>query len=139
MRTHFSLSLLLFFSFFIPASAQDTAAKENRLPVVHPALGTTLKLDSITVELVGRKQNYAPHIKETAEKDIHSPKSVNIHPSGEKYYVNSLEGGTTVVFDFKTGEKLKSIHHRFSQKDSVALYEEPEHLHGQARGEHFFS
>ena len=121
------LFLLLFFSFFIPASAQDTAAKENRLPVVHPALGTTLKLDSITVELVGRKQNYAPHIKETAEKDIHSPKSVNIHPSGEKYYVNSLEGGTTVVFDFKTGEKLKSIHHRFSQKDA-ALWAPPSGL-----------
>ena len=56
--------------------------------------------------------------KETAEKDINSPKSVNIHPLGEKYYVNSLEGGTTLVFDFQSGEKVKTIHHRFTEKDS---------------------
>ena len=119
VRLTFCVCLIFNFQFsdFSSVSAQDTAAKEKRLPVIHPAMGTKEEMAGITVELVGRKQHYAPYIKETAEKDIYSPKSVNIHPSGEKYYVNSLEGGSTVVFDFATGKKLKTIHHRFTQKD----------------------
>ena len=117
-RSFLILALLLLAAV---AGAQDTASasrEKSALPVVHPALGTKMMKPGVTVELVGRKQNYAPHIKETAEKDINSPKSVNIHPSGEKYYVNSLEGGTTLVFDFQSGEKLKTIRHRFTEKDS---------------------
>lgn len=47
------------------------------------------------------------------DKDIYSPKSVNIHPDGSKFYVNSLEGGSTVVYEMGTWKKLKTIHHRF--------------------------
>ncbi len=116
-----------------PANAQNNSKKgtnnkateksekkkeEKAPPIVHPKLGTKIETDSITVELVGRKQNYAPGVKETADKDINSPKSVNIHPSGKKYYVNSLEGGTTVVFNFETNQKITTIHHRFTQKDA---------------------
>ena len=108
-RSFLILALLLLAAV---AGAQDTASasrEKSAHPVVHPAMGTKMMKPGVTVELVGRKQNYAPHIKETAEKDINSPKSVNIHPSGEKYYVNSLEGGTTLVFDFQSGEKLKTM------------------------------
>ena len=100
---------------------QDNKEKEKKdknPPIVHPSLGTKMESEGISVKLVGRRQNYAPGHKETAEKDINSPKSVNIHPSGKKYYVNSLEGGKTVVFDFKSNSKICSITHRFGPKDA---------------------
>lgn len=96
----------------------DTVKSRPSLPVVHPNIGAAFRSDEITVKLVGRKQNYAPGVSATADHDINSPKSVNIHPSGEKYYVNSLEGGTTLVFDFQTNRKLKVIRHRFTAADS---------------------
>ena len=83
-------------------------------PVVHPKENVTkLEADSITVTFVTRKQNYAGGDARTRDEDVHSPKSVHIHPDGSKYYVNSLEGMRTVAFDFATGEKLRVIHHRF--------------------------
>lgn len=83
-------------------------------PVVHPTPGVTrLEADSITVTFVTRKQYYTGGDAETRDEDVLSPKSVHIHPDGSKYYVNSLEGMRTVVFDFATGRKLKVIHHRF--------------------------
>ncbi|MBO6082026.1 MAG: beta-propeller fold lactonase family protein [Bacteroidales bacterium] len=83
-------------------------------PVVHPKPGVTrLEADSVTVTFVTRKQYYTGGDAETRDEDVLSPKSVHIHPDGSKYYVNSLEGMRTVVFDFATGAKLKVIHHRF--------------------------
>lgn len=83
-------------------------------PVVHPKPGVTrLDADSVSVTFETRKQYYTGGDAETRDEDVLSPKSVHIHPDGSKYYVNSLEGMRTVVFDFATGEKLKVIHHRF--------------------------
>lgn len=83
-------------------------------PVVHPKPGVTrLEADSVTVTFVTRKQYYTGGDAETRDEDVLSPKSVHIHPDGSKYYVNSLEGMRTVVFDFATGAKRKVIHHRF--------------------------
>ena len=94
-----------------PADSAKTAAP----PLVHPEAGTSWKSDSISVRFAARKQHYDSSKKATDDPDIRSPKSVNIHPSGEKYYVNSLEGGRTVVFDFNTQRKLKVIMHEFSE------------------------
>lgn len=83
-------------------------------PVVHPKEGVTrLEADSVAVTFVTRKQYYPGGDAATRDEDVLSPKSVHIHPDGSKYYVNSLEGMRTVVFDFGTGEKRKVIHHRF--------------------------
>ena len=88
-------------------------------PVVHPKEGITrLEADSITVTFMTRKQNYVGGDARTRDEDVHSPKSIHIHPDGSKYYVNSLEGMRTVAFDFATGQKLKVIHHAF---DSTCL------------------
>ena len=72
--------------------------------IVHPTIGTTAYNSDSTfsIKLIGKKQYYAPTETETADKDINSPKSVNMHPNATKYYVNSLEGATTIVYDFKT-------------------------------------
>ena len=96
----------------------------------HPALGTKVSSadGSFTITLLSRKQNYSYAESATLDRDIHSPKSVNIHPNGEKFYVNSLEGGKTVVYATGTNEKLKVIEHQFTEADSL-LWSEPSGLY----------
>ena len=92
-------------------TASLTLSAQKDVPAVaHPGIGETLDTPSLRLRFIGRKQNYQPN-GPSRDEDVRSPKSVNIHPSGEKYYVNSLEGSRTVVFDFATGAKLKVIHH----------------------------
>ena len=66
---------------------------------VHPSIGKTVSSEDGTfaITLVGKKQQYSAAEKDTWDQDVRSPKSVNIHPNGKKYYVNSLEAGKTVV------------------------------------------
>lgn len=87
----------------------------------HPALGTKVSStdNSFTITLLNRKQNYSYAEASTLDKDIRSPKSVNIHPNGKKYYVNSLEGGKTVVYATGNNDKLKVIEHEFTEADSL--------------------
>ena len=133
---------------FSVASAQEadvnSVEKSGSHPtVVHPKIGNVWSGGGLQVTFLTRKQQYSSSETETLDKDIHSPKSVNFHPSGRKYYVNSLEGGKTVVYDFRTGEKLKVIRHRFDSSDSALWapesglfhfnhsYEHPERFDGK--------
>ena len=86
--------------------------------VVHPAVGTKMTSEHIDVTFIGRKQQFNGRDTRTLDKFIRSPKSVNIHPSGNKFYVNSLEGGHTVVYDFYTRERIAVVEHTFEEKDS---------------------
>ena len=108
---------LLVFSFSLLVSQAQVAK------IVHPSIGTTAYNSDSTfsIKLMGKKQYYAPTETATADKDINSPKSVNMHPNATKYYVNSLEGATTIVYDFKTNEKMKVIRHDFTDADTVLL------------------
>ena len=76
---------LLVFCFFIFVSSMAQ--------VVHPKIGKSAQSADgrITIELIGKKQFFAPGDKTTADADINSPKSVNVHPNGKKFYVNSLD------------------------------------------------
>ena len=53
---------------------------------------------SISIRLVNKKQFYDDY-GEFLDTAVNSPKSVNIHPDGSKYYVNALEAGLTIVYD----------------------------------------
>lgn len=90
----------------------------------HPALGVTASAadSSVTLTLVSRKQNYNFSERETLDDQINSPKSVNISPDGTKFYVNSLEGATTVVYDMKTQERIKVIKHDFDAQRDAHLW-----------------
>lgn len=90
-------------------------AQKSVPPVVHPNIGEKVVSDDgkLTIQLVGKRQNYGGSA-DTRDEAINSPKSVHIHPNGKKYYVNSLEGGTTVVFESETNRKLKVVKHNFS-------------------------
>lgn len=98
--------------------------------VEHPALGTKVSSadGKFTITLLNRKQNYSYVESATLDKDIRSPKSVNIHPNGKKYYVNSLEGGKTVVYESGSNTKLKVIEHEFTEADSM-LWSKPSGLY----------
>lgn len=105
-------------------SVRDSLRKSQ---MIHPALGTSFENDSIRITLLDRKQNYSVFEESTLDKDVDSPKSVNIHPSGNKYYVNSLEAAKTVVYDFQSGKKLKVVRHSFEEKD-INLWAAPSGL-----------
>ena len=99
-------------------TATILCAQKAQPSIVHPKPGALFSSDKIKVTFKTRKQHYNFRDTATLDTDIHSPKSVNIHPSGAKYYVNSLEGGKTVVYDFATNKKLKVIDHTFSVQHS---------------------
>lgn len=102
----------------------------NAQNIVHPSLGLSEKSSdgNFTITLVSKMQKYSSSDTTTYDKDIHSPKSVNIHPDGKKYYVNSLEGCKTVVYETGTNRKIKVIQHKFTEADS-SLWSEPSGLY----------
>ena len=109
------LSALLSVVLNLPMFASINAG--NNVPaVVHPKVGKSLKTAEIEVTFIGRKSNYPGAPKSSIDSDIVSPKSVNVHPTNKKYYVNSLEGGKTAVYDLLTGEKIKVISHRINEQ-----------------------
>lgn len=115
-----SLFLALFAAISLYASAQVFR---------HSTLGTSVKASNgaLTITNVDKRQNFSGD-PATREPDINSPKSVNIHPNGRKYYVNSLEGCATVVFEVGTNKKLKTINHQCDpSKDS--LWSKPSDLY----------
>lgn len=111
MRKVFSIAIGL------AAAVLLTAGELFSQAIVHPRKGASFSNDRIKVTFVNRKQQFNFRDTATLDTDINSPKSVNIHPNGTKYYVNSLEGGKTVVYDFATGKKIKVIDHTFTSAD----------------------
>lgn len=96
-------------------------------PVVkHSRIGdkVTSSDGKVTITCVGKKQNFNYRETSTRDADIYSPKSVNIHPDGSRYYVNSLEGCATVVYDTKSNKKIKVIKHVF-KSGKGALWNTP--------------
>lgn len=99
----------------ISLSAQETTSPEQKKSsLVHPAVGASFSCDDLKMTFIARHQNFSRSLPGERDTDVRSPKSVNIHPSGKKYYVNSLEGSKTIVYDMKSHEKLKVIVHKFN-------------------------
>ena len=117
---------LLFFLVILFVALLDVADAQN---VVYASLGDSEKSDDglFTITLVSKKQYYDPSDTLTLDRDIRSPKSVNVHPDGSKYYVNSLEGARTVVYEVGTNKKLKVINHKFNNANAT-LWSKPSGL-----------
>lgn len=96
------LSGALFLLLLPGAAAQRTAN--------HPYKGAMLQTQDLRVTFIRRLQNYNPSAPDH-DPGVMSPKSVHVHPSGQKYYINSLEGCLTLAYDFSSGEKLATIRH----------------------------
>ena len=100
--------------FAMALSCLMAASVQAQPPVHHSRIGETITAQGgvLTITNVGKKQNHDWRDTATRDEDVFSPKSVNFHPDGTKYYVNSLEGCATVVYDRETNRKLKVISHR---------------------------
>ena len=107
----------------ISAIAQNN---EKVPPVVHPKKGVVAQdaKGDIKLTITAPKHNFAGCGKENRDTDVWSPKSVHFHPNGKKYYINSLEGCLTLVYDATSNRKLKVIKHRFNAKNA-ALWSKP--------------
>lgn len=115
------LTLLLCFTFTASLYGQEPEPEKKVPTVVHPSINGSVvsTCGSLRITLTSKRQNYGGAAN-TRDDAIFSPKSVNIHPDNSKYYVNSLEGGTTVVFEMGTNRRLKVINHRIgSAHDSL--------------------
>ena len=116
----FYACLLLAMTAMTPMTAQDSQSK-----VVHPSVGTSSEGEGLSLSIVNKHVNYGNSPAEYRDSYINSPKSANIHPDGTKYYVNSLEGCATVVYDMKTHKRLKVIHYKFEDQKDAALWSKP--------------
>ncbi len=86
------------------------------------------KKGDITLTVTGQKLNYPGCDKALRDTDVYSPKSAHFHPDGSKYYINSLEGCLTIVYDAKTNKKLKVIKHHFTPENAY-LWAKPSGLY----------
>lgn len=118
------MKYLISFVLFVTASLSFVTTAEP--PVVHSRIGdkVTSADGNVTITCIGKKQNFSARDTATRDVDVHSPKSVNFHPDGSRYYVNSLEGCKTVVYDMKTNKKIKVINHDF-KSGTGALWNTP--------------
>lgn len=108
MKRKTFLSLLILVSFFSTQAQKSVPIGTKSSPIEN----------EVTLTLTNRIQHYnwnPQNENDKLDNDINSPKSVNILHSKSKYYVNSLEGYETVVYDLKTHKKIKVIKHNFNQ------------------------
>lgn len=104
-----------------PAEAQamtDSAARtpaKKEPPVVHSATGDRSAgvEGSLLIVNTGKKQQYSYALKESFDPDITSPKSATFSADGKRFYINSLEGCRTAVYDAATLEKIAVITYSF--------------------------
>jgi DNA-binding beta-propeller fold protein YncE len=89
--------------------------------VVHIPIGQkSTGNGEVSLELINRYQHYKSKTKnenDSYDSAINSPKSVNYSMDGKKFYVQSLEGYTTAVYDVKTKKKIKTIKHVFDNSN----------------------
>ena len=89
-------------------------------PTIHPEIGDSFSKGGISITLIAKKQYYDRSDTLTADTSVRSPKSVNVTPDGTKFYVNSLEGGNTVVFETSSLRKMSVVSHKITpEKDSL--------------------
>jgi len=105
------------------AHAQTAPAAKTPKPVVYNTLGIKSAPDAaaVSMELYARFQHKVAATKNVNDKfdvSINSPKSVNYLPEKGKFYVQSLEGNETVVYDLKSLQKLKVIKHDFNASNA---------------------
>ena len=96
----------------------------DTLEISHPVCDEeTFECEQLKMTLVRKIQNYCGD-KTSRDTDIRSPKSVNFHPEGNKFYIHSLEGMRSIVYGFPDFRKLSTIKHSFSSSDKSMWAEE---------------
>lgn len=113
-------------------NGSESAAARNKVygisPLQHSCVNDSLVIPgALSMKIIGKHQYMNWKDPASLDKDISSPKSVSFLPDGTKYYINSLEGFATVVYDARTHEKLKVIHYNIG-KQHDHLWAKPSNL-----------
>ena len=106
-------------------STTGAVAQQTNPSVAHPPVGTSVDAQKVKMTIVNKHVNYTRCPDDYRDPYINSPKSANIHPDGTKYYVNSLEGCATVVYDMSTHKRLKVIKYDFKDEKDAHLWSKP--------------
>ena len=106
-------------------STTGAVAQQTNPSVAHPPVGTSVDAQKVKMTIVNKHVNYTRCPDDYRDPYINSPKSANIHPDGTKYYVNSLEGCATVVYDMNTHKRLKVIKYDFKDEKDAHLWSKP--------------
>lgn len=117
----FKIIVLVLIMSHFPAIAQEV---RNNIEITSEPANSEVKL-----KFAARIQNFnakPKHLKDVYDNSINSPKSVVFSPDGKKFYIHSLEGCNTSVYDAHTLKLIKIIYHKFSETDS-ALFVNNEH------------
>lgn len=104
---------------FLAISLTVLSAEEP--PVVHSAVGdvASSKPQVLRITNIGKRQQYSSNEASTFDRDIFSPKSATFSPDGRRFYVNSLEGCKTVVYDTDSLHKCATVTYSFTAGDSI--------------------
>jgi hypothetical protein len=117
---------------YLPIAKENLAlVKAKKIPatfVSGVALGKKSSPDGgpLSILFLARRQSYNRNPdspSDAFDADIQSPKSVHFMPDGKRVFVNSLEGGKTVIYDSLGTEKLGLIKHRFTAADAHLFLE----------------
>ena len=95
---------------------QVELAPKDSVPAAVPVSNGVFK-ELKLVKVIQSKNSAVSNELTVYERAINSPKSVIYSKDGSKFYIHSLEGHTTVVFDSKTLTKRKEIHHDFNESN----------------------
>jgi hypothetical protein len=119
-------SALLAFAILCPIparAAQESGTQQNaRSKAVTTSLGekSSPSGTEVALQLVARKQAFAAtkSLADTFDREVLSPKSAIYSEDGSKFYVNSLEGCTTLAYDARHDSQaelfgffFQKIHH----------------------------
>ncbi len=120
-----AFTAVVLFSLFTVLVANGSTPPVKHSKVGDKAIATN---GDITLTVHAIKQNYDQRrVAVNRDSDIWSPKSVHFHPNGKKYYINSLEGCLTIVYNAVTNKKIKVIKHRFNA-GNAGLWAKPSGL-----------
>lgn len=117
---------------YLPTARENLAlVKAKKIPgtfVSGVKLGTRSSPEGgpLSILFLGRRQSYNRNPEsplDVFDADVQSPKSVHFAPGGERVYVNSLEGGKTVIYDPFGTKKLGLLKHRFTAEDAPLFLE----------------
>lgn len=114
--------LLLICILIVSSSSLIAQKKIRRTDSLHIPIGFASEPSTAEVGLVlsSRFQQYRFGVKNANDHydlSIYSPKSASFSADGKKFYIQSLEGFTTTVYDTDSMKRIKIIRHEFTAKD----------------------
>lgn len=109
--------ITFYLGFYFYSQAQEEKIKHIKIDASSSPASSEVKLTFIHRIQSLRTKTGNSH--DQYDASINSPKSVLILDAKKKFYVHSLEGHTTSVYDLNSFQKLKVISHTFTKKDTT--------------------